>query len=295
MRAEPAAVNRRGADVTNALSIDVEGFIESNRQSVDIPLRYVDKARERYEIATNVTTLLELLGDFGIRGTFFFLGRIGRDMPDLVRQVADSGHEIGSHSFDHLRVFGMSRAEFREAAERSKRQLEDAAGVAVEGFRAPDFSIVRSSSWALDELVAARYLYDSSIYPIAGHDVYGVSDAQPVIHRHSNGLIEFPLATATVMGRRVPFGGGGYFRLYPLALTSRWIRSLNRAGRPVMFYIHPYEVGPVIPRVTELSPYRRFRHYWGCTSGTRRMRHLLERFRFGPARDVLRSGGWLAV
>jgi polysaccharide deacetylase family protein (PEP-CTERM system associated) len=281
------------ARVINAMSVDVEGFIESNWQSFEIPTRYVDSAREDYEVRTNVATLVELLDGLGIRATFFFLGRIGRDLPDVVREVAELGHEIGSHSYDHLRVFGMERSEFKEAASRSRRQLEDAAGVPVRGFRAPDFSIRRSSQWAVDELAAAGYAYDSSFYPISGHDVYGVPDAPHGIHRHPNGLVEFPLATSSLFGRRFPFGGGGYFRLYPLAVTAALLRKRNNGQEPCMVYIHPYEVGPVIPHVVELSAYRRFRHYHGCRHGARRLRRLLAQFRFAPAIDVLRLGGWL--
>ena len=279
--------------ITNAMTVDVEGFVESNRQSFEIPSRYIDSRLEDDEVETNVAALLELLAEMRIRATFFFLGRIGRDLPALVRRVADLGHEIGSHSFDHLRVYGMERQDFKKAASRSKLQLEDAAGVPVLGFRAPDFSIVRSSQWAVDELLEAGFAYDSSLYPIGGHDVYGIPGAPPHIHRHPNGLVEFPLATTSILGRRLPFGGGGYFRLYPLAITAGLMRRHNNRREPCMVYIHPYEVGPVIPKIVELSAYRRFRHYHGCKDGGRRMRRLLDQFRFAPAIDVLRSGGWL--
>lgn len=290
---ERSRFDQRSRAVSNALSVDVEGFVESNRQSVDIPARYVDSAREDSEITANVAATLELLGELSIKASFFFLGRIGRDLPKVVRDVADAGHEIGSHSFDHLRVFGTTRSEFREAARRSKQLLEDASGMPVLGFRAPDFSINRSSSWAFDELREAGYEYDSSVYPIAGHDVYGIPDAQRFIHTHASGLVEFPLATATILGRRIPFGGGGYFRLYPLAVTSYLMRQWNGEGNPCMFYIHPYEIGPVIPTIWEMSRYRRFRHYWHCANGAARFRELLRHFRFTTAVNVLQSGGWL--
>jgi len=282
--------SRARIEVTNAMTVDVEGFVESNRQSFDIPLRYIDSLTEDNEVKTNVAALLELLDEMRIRATFFFLGRIGRDLPGLVRQVADLGHEIGSHSYDHLRVFEMERKDFREAASRSKQELEDAAGVPVLGFRAPDSSIRRSSQWAVDELLEAGFAYDSSLYPIGANDVYDVLGAPHHIHRHPNGLVEFPVS---FLGRRLPFGGGGYFRLYPLAVTAGLIRRQNNRREPCMVYIHPYEVGPVIPKIVELSLYRRFRHYHGCKNGARRMRRLLAQFRFAPAIGVLRSGGWL--
>jgi hypothetical protein len=145
--------------------------------------------------------------------------------------------------------------------------------------------------WALDILHEEGFQYDSSVYPIGIHDVYGIKGANPFVFRWPNGLVEFPLSTINIMRRRLPFGGGGYFRLYPLAVTERCIAATNRRGHPAMFYIHPYEVGPVIPHVPQMSPYRRFRHYYRARGGAPRLQRLLQRFRFAPAVEVLREMG----
>jgi polysaccharide deacetylase family protein (PEP-CTERM system associated) len=169
--------------------------------------------------------------------------------------------------------------------------LQDVAGQPVRGFRAPDFSITRQSLWALDVLRELGLGYDSSIYPIRGHDVYGIGDVVPWPHRLPNGLVEFPLSSVALGRRRLPFGGGGYFRLYPLALTHLLARLTNRAGRPFMFYIHPYEVGPEIPLIEGLTRLRRFRHYHNTSNGRARLADLLGSYRFAPVRDVLEENG----
>lgn len=277
-----------GPDIINCLSVDIEGFIESNLQSFHIDEKYIDKAREDYEIEKNTNFLLELLADLDIQATFFFLGRIAQDIPNLVKEVAQSGHEIACHSYEHVRIFGISKDEFKKKLASAKSCLENVSGRRVYGFRAPDFSITESSIWALDILKEIGFVYDSSIYPIGLHDVYGIKGIKPFIHKLSNGLIEFPLSSIEFLGRRFPFGGGGYFRLYPLFLTKLCIFKINRLEYPCMFYVHPYELGPIIPKILELSYYRKFRHYYNCKSGSRRLKEILQAFKFGPAVEILK-------
>jgi polysaccharide deacetylase family protein (PEP-CTERM system associated) len=276
-------------EITNALSMDVEGFVESNLQSFPISPSAIDRRNERREVEANVAAVLELLDGLRIRATFFFLGTVADRLPELVRDVAELGHEVASHSYEHLRLPGLRPMEFAERLRASKERLEDLSGSAVYGFRAPDFSITRSSLWALDVLGDLGFVYDSSIYPIGMHDVYGIPGAEPNIHTLPGGLIEFPLSTVELFGRRIPFGGGGYFRLYPVSVTRLLISGLNRRGQPCMFFIHPYEAGPVIPRLDGLGPYRRFRHYVNIRHGPRRLRRVVDGFRFAPAIDVLRE------
>lgn len=284
-------MDRPSNRVLNAFSVDVEGFIEANIEGFPsaVASRCAIRPAEDDEIRRNTFAIIEWLRNANARGTFFILGRIARDAPDVVRAVAEDGHEIACHSDEHVRLFGMTPDRFREALNRAKQSLEDVAGLEVVGFRAPDFSITSASLWALDILAETGFRYDSSIYPVGMHDVYGIAESETGIHRHANGLLEFPLATRTLFGRAVPFGGGGYFRFYPTRLTRRWMRDANAAGTPVMFYIHPYELGEAIPRVDGLPLLRRLRHYYGCGQGVGRLKRLLDAFDFAPARDVLRS------
>jgi polysaccharide deacetylase family protein (PEP-CTERM system associated) len=281
--------NTLQSPVLNAFSIDVEGFVESNIQSFYIPDKYINQSEENREIELNTDVLLEILEEANIKATFFFVGRLARDIPSLVRKVARNGHEIACHSYLHVRIFDIEKSEFKEKLSIAKKNLEDVSGQPVYGFRAPDFSITNRSIWTLDILKELGFIYDSSIYPFGLHDVYGIKDAESRIHALPNGLIEFPLSIIELLGRRIPFGGGGYFRLYPLLLTRIFVSKLNKRGHPAMFYIHPYEAGPVIPLVPGLSPYRKFRHYYNCKNGTRRLKHMLQSFKFGPAIEVLKG------
>jgi polysaccharide deacetylase family protein (PEP-CTERM system associated) len=267
----------------------VEGFVESNRESFHVDAKYIDPARENDEIRKNTAVCLELLEETGVKATFFIVGRIAYDIPELVKQIAKAGHEIGCHNYEHVRLFGTNKKDFTEKISIAKAKLEDISGQKVLGYRAPEFSITSKTLWAVDALRETGFVYDSSVYPVGMHDVYGIKNAEPVIYRFENGLIEFPMATSVVLGKRIPFGGGGYFRLYPLWLTGRFLSKINKQGHACMIYMHPYEIGPEIPKITELSAYRKFRHYYNCKNGTRRVKKLLRMFRFAPTIDVLRQ------
>lgn len=281
--------------ITNAFSIDVEGFVESNRESFHVDAKYIDPARENNEIRKNTDACLELLEDAGVKATFFIVGRIAYDIPEVVKQIAEAGHEIGCHNYEHVRLFETNKNEFTEKISIAKAKLEEVSGQRVFGYRAPEFSITSKTLWAVDALRETGFVYDSSVYPIGMHDVYGIENAEPVIHRFENGLIEFPMATTVVFGKRIPFGGGGYFRLYPLWLTKYFLSKWNKYGEPCMFYMHPYEIGPEIPKIQELSAYRKFRHYYNCKGGGRRLKRFLKGKRFAPAIEVLRNNNLLGT
>lgn len=277
----------------NCLTFDIEGFIEANLQSFAIDDPYIDRVKELYEIEKNVDFILELLSEFDVKATFFFLTNFARDLPTVIRKVADLGHEVASHGYEHVRVYDISRNEFRESIKSAKHLLEDITSKEVYGFRAPDFSITESSIWALDILKDIGFIYDSSIYPFGYHDVYGIQNTPPFIYKLPNGLLEFPLSTVELFKRRIPFGGGGYFRLYPLFLTEMCLRKINKIGEPCMFFIHPYEVGPIIPDIPNISAYRRFRHYYNCNNGNKRLLRILSKFKFGSAIEVLSTNNHL--
>lgn len=283
----------QGGQLRNALTVDVESFVDSNLQSFSIPSCYISERQQRLELEKNMETLLNILATERVRATFFIVGSVADLVPKAVTQLSDAGHEVGCHSFVHIRIFDQSRDDFRNGLLSAKHKLEDLAGVNVYGFRAPDFSITARSQWALDILSEAGFSYDSSIYPFAWHDVYGMAEASPWIYRLPNGLVEFPLSTTTVLGRKLPFGGGGYFRLYPVAMTRFLIKRQNKAGHPAMFYIHPYEAGPEIPAIPGLSFVRRFRHYHNCNNGSERLIRLLRSCSFAPAADILRERNYL--
>ncbi len=271
----------------NLLTFDVEGFVEASQDIVDSPPARRSPQREREEIELNTVAILDLLAELEQRATFFVLGRIGRDMTWLVRRIVQAGHEIACHSFEHRRLHRLAPPQVRAALEAAKRHLEDAGGHPVAGFRAPDFSITEQNLWVFDVLREVGFTYDSSVYPTGLHDVYGIRDFPPGPVRLANGLIEIPLSARRVLGWGIPFGGGGYLRLYPLAIT-RWLyRAHNRQGWPGVLYLHPYEMGRVIPRIDGLSMVRTFRTYVGVKGAARKLAALIRERPFVAIEDYL--------
>jgi polysaccharide deacetylase family protein (PEP-CTERM system associated) len=280
--------------VPNALTVDVEDYFHVAALAPNIP-RDTWGARESRVVA-NTHRLLAIFEQFGVRGTFFVLGWVAERHSQLVRDIAAAGHEIACHGFSHRLVYEQPVDEFRQETLRSKKLLEDITGTAVLGYRAASYSIVRSSLWALDILVEAGFSYDSSIFPVR-HDRYGIPNAERVPHRLSTpggkSIVEWPLATASILGFRLPVAGGGYFRLLPYWL-SRWglASIVQRESRPFIFYLHPWEVDPEQPRVSA-SRLSRFRHYTNLDKCEQRLRRLLGEFQFGTARDGLMKLGLL--
>jgi polysaccharide deacetylase family protein (PEP-CTERM system associated) len=276
-----------------AFTIDVEGFAESHAQSVRVDPEYLDVNLMDEEITRNLDVTLELLAEFDTKATFFFLGRIAVSSPHLVRKVADAGHEIGCHSLEHLRITGQTAERFRADLRKAKAALENATGTSVVGFRAPDFSIGPDNLWAFDELVQAGFQYDSSVVSTSIHDVYGMPGDYDRIFQWPNGLVEFPMPTAKVLGAKIPAGGGGYFRLFPTSWTVRFFDARNRRNIPSAFYIHPYEIGPIAPRLPGLSFGRRLRHYIRLHKGVERLTPLLDKVPFTTMSRVLTEAGFL--
>jgi polysaccharide deacetylase family protein (PEP-CTERM system associated) len=241
--------------------------------------------------------LLAIFERSSVKGTFFVLGWVAERYPQLVKDIAAGGHEIACHGFSHRLVYEQTPNEFHDETLRSKNLLEDITGSAVLGYRAASYSIVRTSLWALDILVELGFAYDSSIFPVR-HDRYGIPNAERIPHRMSTPggafIVEWPLATATVLGCRLPVAGGGYFRLLPYWL-SRWgLASINRRERqPFIFYLHPWEIDWAQPRVAA-SLLSRFRHYTNLGKCEERLERLLDDFEFGTVHDGLQKLGLLA-
>jgi polysaccharide deacetylase family protein (PEP-CTERM system associated) len=274
-------------DVVNAMTIDVEDYFQVSAFEQHLSRDNWDGMESR--VCRNTDRLLEMFAQAGVRGTFFVLGWVAERHPSLVRRIAAAGHEIASHGHEHRLVYEQTPAEFAADLKRSRAVLEDASGQMVIGYRAPSYSITRRSLWALDVLIEHGYTYDASIYPIH-HDRYGIPDAPRHIHRidRAGGHIwELPGSTTRLGGANLPIGGGGYFRLLPYAWTRRGIDRLNTVERePAIFYLHPWEVDPAQPRM-KVGAVSRFRHYRNLDQTEKRLRQLLQEFRFAPAGEVL--------
>jgi polysaccharide deacetylase family protein (PEP-CTERM system associated) len=249
------------APIRNAMTIDVEDYFQV---SAFAPV--IDRASwptRECRVEANIERILAILADGKVHATFFTLGWIAERYPDMVRRIVAGGHELASHGYGHLRASDQDLAEFTDDITRSKALLEDIGGQAVLGYRAPSFSIGKGNMWALDALHEAGYRYSSSIYPVV-HDHYGMPDAPRFAYypNGEGGLLEVPITTVRMAGRNLPAGGGGYFRLFPYALSRYLMAKVNRDdGQSAIFYCHPWELDPGQPRPEGVDLKSRFRHY----------------------------------
>lgn len=270
--------------ITNALTVDVEDYFQVSALAPFI-------ARDRWDsipcrVEANVDRLLKRFDENGAKATFFTLGWIAERYPQVVRRIVADGHELASHGYGHQRASELSREAFSDDVTRAKRILEDIAGVPVIGYRAPSFSIGADNLWAFDVLKEAGYVYSSSVYPVQ-HDHYGMPDAPRFPHQVRDGLTELPITTVRAFGRNLPAGGGGYFRFAPYGV-SRWaIDRFNRDEQaPAIFYMHPWEIDPLQPRVPGPGLKTRFRHYVNLHRTESRLERLLGDFRWGRMDQV---------
>lgn len=257
----PAADAPGGANGRFAMSIDVEDYFQVWAFSGVVARRDWDGYAPRVE--TNTRRALDLFDRHGAKATFFTLGWVAERYPRLIRDIAARGHEIASHGYDHVKVFDQSPEEFRADAAKTRRILQDAGGKTVRGYRAAGFSIDRRTPWAYEILAEIGYAYSSSSHPIA-HDHYGDPNGARVPHRPAAGreIIEAPVATAQIVGRRISCAGGGWFRAAPYALSAKLIDAAARSLEgPVIFYFHPWELDPDQPRIAKAPLKSRLRHY----------------------------------
>ena len=273
---EASAAN--ASAVVNALTIDVEDYFQVSAFAPYIARSTWEERPCRVE--QNIDRILELLADGGAHATFFTLGWIAERYPQMVQRIVAGGHELASHGYAHERVSALDAGAFFADVALAKAVLEDIAQTAVQGYRAPSFSIGDSNLWAYECLAKAGYRYSSSVYPIR-HDHYGSPDRSRFAHLANTRVLEIPIATARLFHTNIPAGGGGYFRLMPYAL-SRWlIRRVNcRDEESAIFYFHPWEIDPEQPRVKGLDAKSRFRHYVNLHRTEPRLHALLHDFRW---------------
>ena len=281
--------------IVNGLSVDVEDWFQVGAFENVIDRGDWDGLALRVE--DNVLRILDLFDEAQVKATFFTLGWVAKRNAALMRRIADAGHEIASHGYDHTRVFTFDRAQFAEDIRVARAILEDASGVAVTGYCAPSFSIDQRTPWAYMELAEQGYVYSSSVAPVA-HDHYGWREA-PRFAFHpipTSELIEIPVTTAILGGRRVAAGGGGFFRVLPYAF-SRWaIRQVNRRDqRPAVFYFHPWEIDPNQPRVGSAPVRSKLRHYTNLDKMAGKLRDLVHEFRWGRMDELAQGEAWHAI
>jgi polysaccharide deacetylase family protein (PEP-CTERM system associated) len=265
--------------ISNALTIDVEDYFQVSAFAPYIRRDEWDSRECRVE--PNVDRILQMLATRQVHATFFTLGWVAERYPALVRRIVEGGHELASHGYGHERASDLSPDAFRQDVTRAKKLLEDIGGQAIQGYRAPSFSIGTKNLWAFDTLAQAGYAYSSSIYPIQ-HDHYGMPDSPRFAFRLACGMLEIPVTTLRVGKRNLPSSGGGYFRLLPYGLSRWMLRRINEVDREsAIFYFHPWEIDPGQPRVAGIDLKTRFRHYVNIPRMQGRLESLLSDFRWG--------------
>lgn len=269
----------------NALTFDVEDYFQV--ESFTNIVSREDWSQYPIRVVENTQRILNLLREYKTHATFFVLGWVADRYPELVQEIAADGHEIATHGYWHQLIYRQTPEEFATDLENSLEAIQKALGsYSVVGYRAPVFSITNQSLWALDILQKHGIKYDSSIFPVAVHDRYGISNADRFANEIGEGLWEFPPSTVQLGKRNLPVAGGGYFRLFPLPLTRWAIRQINAEGQPAVIYLHPWEFDPEQPRISGASLLSRFRHYLNLEQTESRLRKLLEEFQFGSMSQV---------
>lgn len=271
-----------------ALTIDVEEYFHvENLRGVAPPSAW-DSLATRVE--GQVERILDLLDKKAVKATFFTLGWVAERNPALVARIAARGHEVASHGYGHEMLTRLDPERFRSDLRRARAVLEDAAQTPVRGYRAPTWSIVPATDWALDVLVEEEYLYDASIFPVR-HDRYGDPQAPIVPHRRvraAGSLVELPPLVLRVRGTNLPAAGGGYLRLLPLSFTRWAVAQAVSEGRPAVLYLHPWEIDPEQPRFN-VGLLKGIRHYHGLAAFEGRLRRLLSEHRYGRMRDLVEA------
>ena len=273
--------------ITDALSFDIEDWFHM------VEIDAVADPRKWPELPSIVDEhtrwIVQTLADANVRATFFVLGWIADRHPDLVRLIAEQGHELATHSYWHRKVYELSPDEFRDDMKRSIDALEAIGGKKILGFRAPSFSITPGTEWAFDVLDELGLRYDTSLFPAPrGQGGYPCPQSPHLLDHTASGrrLHELPISVMRVGPIKLPFSGGGYLRLLPGTAIRRGFDAFHKRGWPVVVYLHPRDFCPECPRVP-MPLHRRFKSYVGLKTSKGKLRMLLERYRFDTCASVL--------
>lgn len=275
------------SSMLNVLSVDVEDYFHVEAFAGRI--RYDEWDTFRPRVDRNVKRILELFARHGATGTFFVLGWVAKKFPQLVREIAKAGHEIGSHGYKHRRLHLQTPDELRHDIRETAAVLTDQLQQPIRCYRAPSFSIVKSTMWAFDILGEEGILLDSSIFPVR-HDLYGFPDAERFaswyVSKGGHRIFEFPPSTIRYANQSIGVGGGGYLRLTPYGITHWALRHINKVQRePAMVYFHPWEIDPEQPRI-KAGRRSMLRHYTNLSTMEGKIERLLQDFRFGSMSEV---------
>jgi len=270
--------------IINAMTVDVEDYFHVS--AFEKVIKPIDWPNCKPTVDYNTRRLLDLFAQYDTKATFFILGWVAQAFPQLIKDIADQGHEVASHGSNHRRASTQTREELKLDISNSIDLLEQYAGQKVLGYRAPSFSIGKQNEWAFDVLVELGLLYSSSTYPIE-HDLYGTPEWPRFVHQRPEGIIEIPIPTLRQSGKNTGIGGGGFFRLYPYWLSKKRIEKFHlQEQQPYSFYFHPWEIDPNQPRVKGASLKSKIRHYINLNRMESKIEQLLTDFHWATMKDV---------
>jgi polysaccharide deacetylase family protein (PEP-CTERM system associated) len=273
---------------TNILTVDLEDWFVVENLKQEISSDQWEQLPSRIEESTHL--LLDLFSKYNVRSTFFVLGWIANNFPDLIKEIARRGHEVACHSYSHTRVDQLGEEAFREDTKRAIDIISEVSGVTPTGYRAPSWSINSKTPWAFEVLAELGFKYDSSIFPIK-HDIYGELSAPRNIFKKKlesgRTIIEIPASTIKFFGKNLPVCGGGYLRHSPYWYTAMMLRKMNQNNQPAVVYIHPWEFDNDQPRLEQLSMFQKFRQYGSISTMKKKLEKLLSEFDFIPAGDYV--------
>ncbi|MBC8465786.1 DUF3473 domain-containing protein [bacterium] len=276
--------------IEHCFSVDVEDWYQVENLSSVISRSTWDKRERR--VVRNMDRLLGIFDEANVKVTCFILGKVAREFPELVKKIADKGHEVASHGEDHLSLYSHNPETFRSTIDSLKKYLEDVSGQQVIGYRAPNFTITKETWWALDILAECGYLYDSSVFPFK-RKRYGVKDApiDPYKISLTNGLTiaEFPPTVINLGIKTIPIAGGGYFRLYPTSFMNWAIKRLEKNHRVLCFYIHPWEIDPGQPKVSGIPFLEKRMHYLNLNTTEKKLKKVFKKYSFRSYGDHFRE------
>lgn len=227
--------------------------------------------------------MLDLLERKSVKSFCYFLGWVAERYPDLVRRAVSQGHVVGSHTYWHRMIYQHTPTSLHLDLGMANGILSQLANYPIRHFRAPTFSITKKSAWAVAILKQHGFEHDSSVVPIR-HDRYGVPDSPLDSYYLKSGgqeIAEHPVSVLSSTLYRLPIGGGGYFRIFPWWFTRWALRKIEKSGRTIHFYIHPWEFDPEQPIAHQLSRFSRFRHYRNLHRCYERLEKLFDTFSFG--------------
>ena len=270
--------------ITNMMSVDLEDYY------CDLPFSEWQKYESR--VIKNTQVILDLFEKYDVKATFFVLGYIAEKFPEMIKKISELGLEIASHSYAHIDLRKVSKKQFEDDFLKSINIIEKITGKKVEGFRAPFFSIDKNNCWVF-EILSRHIRYDSSIFPVRT-PLYGIHTAPRFIYKPSMNnvveednqgkLIEIPMATHRIpLIGNVPIAGGFYLRFLPYWYMKLGIKNMNKHHKPAMFYIHPKDLDPEMPRISEYSWY----YYYNLKSGVKKFEKLLQDFKFTTVKNSL--------